>query len=101
VASVVYSELAPVRRQLIRGWWSPIGTAPRAGVLAISVLPAWRGKGIGQTLLASMYAELEDLGYDHGLYYYVNEANTKSRRLAESFGGQGRVLYHCYDKALT
>jgi GNAT superfamily N-acetyltransferase len=75
--------------------------APRVGVLAISVLPAWRGRGIGQTLLASMYAGLENLGYDHGLYYYVNEANATSRRLAESFGGQGRVLYHCYDKALT
>jgi GNAT superfamily N-acetyltransferase len=75
--------------------------APRAGVLAISVLPAWRGKGIGQTLLASMYAGLEDRGYDHALYYYVNDTNTNSRRLAESFGGQGRVLYHCYDKALT
>jgi GNAT superfamily N-acetyltransferase len=75
--------------------------ASRAGVLAISVLPKWRGKGIGQTLLASMYAGFEELGYDHGLYYYVNDANTKSRRLAESFGGKGRVLYHCYEKPLT
>lgn len=75
--------------------------APRAGVLAISVLPPGRGRGIGQTLLASMYAGFEELGYDRGLYYYVNEANTKSRRLAESFGGQGRDLYACYEKPLT
>ena len=74
--------------------------APRAGVLGISVLPAWQGRGIGRTLLASMYSGLENLGYERGLYYYVNDDNTRSRRLAESFGGQGRVLYTCYDKPL-
>jgi GNAT superfamily N-acetyltransferase len=105
---LAFPDWTPLLRSA-RGKSGPLATlrflrqarrAPRAGVLAISVLPAWRGKGIGQTLLASMYAGLEDLGYDHGLYYYVNDANVKSRRLAESFGGQGRALYTCYDKPL-
>ena len=30
----------------------------------------------------------------------MNEGNRRSRRLAESFGGNGRVLYHCYHKPL-
>jgi GNAT superfamily N-acetyltransferase len=75
-------------------------TAPRAGVVQIAVLPNWRGKGIGRTLLASMYAGFEELGYKSGLYYYVNEFNAPSRGLAESLGGRGRPLYRCFDKPL-
>jgi hypothetical protein len=37
---------------------------------------------------------------DRSSYYLVNDHNTPSRRLAESFGGQGRVLYHCWDERL-
>jgi GNAT superfamily N-acetyltransferase len=74
--------------------------APRAGVINIGLLPEWRGKGIARTMLATVYAAFEQMGYERGAYFYVNESNTRSRRLAESFGGVGRPLYRCYDKPL-
>ena len=75
--------------------------APRAGVINIGMLPEWRGKGIARTMLATVYAAFRELGYERGSYFYVNESNTRSRGLAESFGGHGRPLYRCYDKPLS
>ena len=72
----------------------------RAGLQGIAVLPEFRGRGIGAALLARFFAGLEEMGFSGSLYFYVNEENRRSRRLAESFGGDGRVLYHCYDKPL-
>jgi hypothetical protein len=40
------------------------------------------------------------MGLSRSSYYLVNDHNVASRRLAESFGGQGRVLYHCFDKQI-
>ena len=48
-----------------------------------------------------MYRRYEELGLSGALYYPVNDHNLASRRLAESFGGRGRVLYHAYDKPLA
>ncbi len=72
----------------------------RAGLIAIGVRDAYRGKHIGQTLAATLYRRYEELGLGGALYYPVNDHNLASRRLAESFGGQGRILYTCYDKPL-
>jgi len=74
--------------------------ATRAGVLAIAVLPEHRGRGLGALLLAHGYTGLREMGFTRGLYYLVNDHNVRSRRLVESFGGVGRVLYTCYDKPL-
>jgi GNAT superfamily N-acetyltransferase len=73
----------------------------RAGLLAIGVCDAHRGKHIGQTLAATLYRRYEELGLAGAHYYPVNDSNLASRRLAESFGGQGRILYTCYDKPLS
>ena len=40
------------------------------------------------------------LGLDQAQYHIVNEENLGSRSLAESLGGEGRVLYHNYDRRL-
>jgi GNAT superfamily N-acetyltransferase len=74
--------------------------APRAGVISIALLPGWRGKGIGRTMLATVYRRFQELGYERGSYFYVNESNRRSRGLIESFGGEGRPLFYCYDKPL-
>ena len=72
----------------------------RAGLIAIGVRDSHRGGHIGQTLAATLYRRYEELELGSALYYPVNDHNLASRRLAESFGGEGRILYHCYDKVL-
>jgi predicted acetyltransferase len=73
----------------------------RAGLIAIGVRDSHRGKHIGQTLAATLYRRYEELGLKRAFYYPVNDHNLASRRFAEAFGGEGRVLYHAYDKPLT
>lgn len=72
----------------------------RAGLWVIGVLPERRGLHIGQTLAATLYRRYEELGLDGAEYHIVNEENLGSRALAESLGGEGRVLYHNYDRRL-
>jgi GNAT superfamily N-acetyltransferase len=72
----------------------------RAGLLAIGVLDSQRGKHIGQTLAATLYRRYEERGLPGAFYYPVNDHNLASRRLAESFGGRGRILFRVYDKPL-
>jgi hypothetical protein len=43
----------------------------------------------------------QDRGFKEEFYYPVNEENTRCRKFAESMGGTGRVLAHCYDKRLA
>ncbi len=73
----------------------------RAGLIAIGVLPAFKGTGVAQALAVRLYQRYEEKGLKETLYYPVNESNIRSRRFAESLGGTGRVLYHCFDKQLT
>lgn len=73
----------------------------RAGLCMVGVLDSQRGNHIGQTLAATLYRRYEELGLGSALYYVVNDNNLASRRLAESFGGRGRILYHVYDKVLA
>ncbi len=70
----------------------------RAGLLGIGALPAYRGTGVAQCLAIALYSRYEELGLKEAFYYPVNENNTRSRSFAESMGGTGRVLAHCYDK---
>jgi GNAT superfamily N-acetyltransferase len=72
----------------------------RAGLIAIGVLPEYRGSGVAQALAITLYKRFEEQGLKQAFYYPVNESNTRSRRFAESMGGTGRVMYHCYDKHL-
>ncbi|MGH3982075.1 MAG: GNAT family N-acetyltransferase [Pseudonocardiaceae bacterium] len=72
----------------------------RAGLLSIGVRDTYRGRRIGQSLVATLYRRYEDLGLRGALYYPVNDHNLGSRRLAESFGARGRILYTAYDKPL-
>jgi GNAT superfamily N-acetyltransferase len=72
----------------------------RAGLIAIGVLPDYRGTGVAQALAITLYKRFEEQGLKEAFYYVVNEANTRSRRFAESIGGTGCVMYHCYDKNL-
>jgi GNAT superfamily N-acetyltransferase len=73
----------------------------RAGLIAIGVLDSQRGKRIGQTLAATLYGRYEELGLAGAFYYPVNDHNLASRKLAESLGGRGRILYTTFDKPLT
>jgi hypothetical protein len=41
-------------------------------------------------------AEFHEDGFKEAFYYPVNEQNTRSRKFAESLGGAGRVLAHCF-----
>jgi len=72
----------------------------RAGLLVIGVLREHQGNGIGQSLAVTLYRIYQEHGLKEAAFHYVNEINERSRRLAESIGGTGRVLYHCYDKKL-
>jgi ribosomal protein S18 acetylase RimI-like enzyme len=71
-----------------------------AGLWVVGVLPERRGIHIGQTLAATLYRRYQELGLDAAEYHIVNEQNLGSRALAESLGGEGRVLYHNYDRRL-
>jgi GNAT superfamily N-acetyltransferase len=73
----------------------------RAGLISIGVRDSHRGKHVGQTLAATLYRHYEKRGFGSSYYYPVNDHNLASRRLAESLGGQGRILYHAYDKPLA
>jgi GNAT superfamily N-acetyltransferase len=70
----------------------------RAGLLGVGALPAYRGAGLAQCLAIALYSRYEELGLKEAFYYPVNEDNARSRNFAESMGGTGRVLAHCYDK---
>ncbi|MGH2728734.1 MAG: GNAT family N-acetyltransferase, partial [Actinomycetota bacterium] len=72
-----------------------------AGLYAIGVLERHRGKHIGQTLASTLYRRFEEAGLTGAEYHTVNETNLASRTLATSLGGEGRILYHNFDKALT
>jgi len=72
----------------------------RAGLLIIGVLPEHQGNGIGQALAVTLYRIYQAHGLKEAAYHYVNEINNRSRKFAESIGGTGRVLYHCYEKQL-
>ena len=71
----------------------------RAGLLGIGALPAYQGTGLAQRLAIALYSRYER-GLKEAFYYPVNEENARSRNFAESQGGTGRVLAHCYDKRL-
>ena len=68
--------------------------------MIIAVKPEHRGKHIGQTLAATLVRHFESLGMRSAPYYWVNEHNVGSRRLAESFGGVSHVAYTVFDKRL-
>jgi ribosomal protein S18 acetylase RimI-like enzyme len=72
----------------------------RAGLLAIGVLPAFRGTGVAQSLAVMLYRQYEARGFGGAYYMGVNDVNEASKRFAQAMGGKGRILYHCYDKRL-
>lgn len=76
------------------------GRYQRAGLLGIGTLPAARGTGLAHALAVALYRRYEDRGFKEAFYYPVNEENTRSRKFAESMGGTGRVLAHCYGKRI-
>lgn len=73
----------------------------RAGLIDIGVLPEATGSGLAHALAVALYRRYQEHGLKEAFYYLVNEANTRSRKFAESIGGTGRVLYHCYDNGLA
>jgi len=76
------------------------GRYSRAGLICIGVLEDYKGNGLAHALATTLYRRHEERGLKEAFYYPVNEDNHRSRRFAESIGGTGRVLYHCYDKRL-
>ena len=77
------------------------GQYNRAGLIGIGVLPNYQGTGLAQALAIALYERYEELGLKQAFYHFVNKDNARSRRFAESMGGTGRILYHCYDKQLN
>lgn len=76
------------------------GRYQRAGLLGIGVRRQYRSTGLAQALAVTLYRRYQERGLREAFYYPVNESNERSRRFAESMGGRGQVLYHCYDKTL-
>lgn len=76
------------------------GSYQRAGLLGIGVLEEYKGKGVAHSLAAALYGYYEERGFTTSLYYPVNEHNLRSRRFAESIGGTGRLVMHCYEKRI-
>jgi GNAT superfamily N-acetyltransferase len=76
------------------------GKYKRAGLVGIGVLDGFKGKGVAQALAATLYGYYEERGMKGSLYYPVNDHNTRSRKFAESIGGTGRLVMHCYDKQI-
>jgi ribosomal protein S18 acetylase RimI-like enzyme len=72
----------------------------RAGLLAIGVLPKFRGQGVARALALNLYRYYESKALTGAFYYPVNDHNVASRRFAESIGGKGRILYHCFEKRI-
>jgi GNAT superfamily N-acetyltransferase len=72
----------------------------RAGLVLIAVLPQHKGKGVAQALAATLFRHYEKRGLPGAFYYLVNDVNERSRRFAESFGGEGRITYVVYEKEL-
>ncbi len=91
-------NLGPI--QIIRLMLSA-GRYRRAGLLGIGALPAYRGTGLAQCLAIALYSRYEERGLQEAFYCPVNGDNARSRNFAESMGGKGRVLAHCYDKRLN
>ncbi len=87
------SELCKTARQALRA-----GRYSRAGLICIGVMEEYKGNGLAHTLATTLYRRYEERGLKEAFYYPVNEDNHRSRRFAESIGGTGRVLHHCYDK---
>jgi GNAT superfamily N-acetyltransferase len=76
------------------------GRYQRAGLLGIGVRQDYRSTGLAQALAVALYRRYEERGLREALYYPVNDANARSKKFAESMGGRGRILYHCYDKSM-
>jgi len=72
----------------------------RAGLLLIGVLEEYKGSGVAQALAMKLCSFYEEQGLKEASYHLVCDDNHRSRKFAESIGGTGRVLYHCYDKRL-
>lgn len=73
----------------------------QAGLLAIGVLPAYRGKGVSKALAIQLYNSYEKHGLREAFYYLVNDYNKGSRKFAESLGGTARTISYCLDKKLV
>jgi len=73
----------------------------RAGLVLIAVRPQFKGKGVAQALAAMLFRHYEKRRLPGAFYYLVNDANERSRRFAESFGGEGRISYVVYEKKLA
>lgn len=73
----------------------------RAGLIGIGVRDAHRGAGVAQALAARLYRRYEELRLRGAFYYPVNDDNERSRGFAESFGGEGRLVYRYFEKRLA
>lgn len=78
-----------------------VGNYKRAAAFGIGVLPTYKGKGVSKSLLVKLYDSFEKHGLKKGSYFLVNDYNIASRKLAESFGGNGRIMSRCLDKILV
>lgn len=70
------------------------------GLFVVGVRERFRGRQIAQNLTCTLFRYYEKLGMTSASYYYVDDENIASRRVAESLGATGRIRLHCYQKAL-
>lgn len=74
--------------------------ARRHGLFVVGVRKQFRGRRIAQTLTCTLYRHYENKGLESAAYYYVDDENLASRRVAESLGGEGGIKLTCYSKPL-
>jgi hypothetical protein len=74
----------------------------RAGVIGGALRSAYRRRNLAPQVVAEFFRKMEeDFGLPGAFYYFINHANAASRGLGMAAGGQGRILYHCYDKVIA
>lgn len=69
-----------------------------ARLIAIGVMPEWRGKGVAPLLVASLYNSMIRKGYITCEYSWVFRENISSQNVARKFGGDPYKRYLVYEK---
>lgn len=72
----------------------------RAGIIAVGVLPEYRGMKIAKLLVSNVFQFYESKGLKSAFYYPVNLCNYESRLFAQSMGGIGKEMFHCLSKQI-
>lgn len=72
-----------------------------ARLIAIGVVPEWRGKELAPLLVAQVYKTLIDRGYTKCEYSWVFRENVSSQDVAKKFYSDAYKRYYVYEKQIS